>query len=80
VSSKSARQSYLVLAIGATRAALAQCYAMAAPQAQQAVAAIFVDTYGEDAACECIDIGASPGLWLEGDPIYMRAVAAGSAA
>jgi hypothetical protein len=70
------RTSYLVAAIGATKGALAQCFAQSPGDAARAVAALALDVLGEKCACCCIDTGAAPGLWLTGDPAYIRAAIA----
>lgn len=68
--------SYLVAAIGATRGALVQCFARSGAQAERAVRAIALDTFRSDAECHCIDTGAPAGLWIDGDPSYIRAAIA----
>jgi hypothetical protein len=71
------QQSYLVAAIGQTKAVIVQCHAHNHEEANMAVAALFLDTYGETANAQCIDTGAAVGTWIEGDPAYIRSVVEG---
>lgn len=69
-------KSYLVAAIGATKGALIQCFADSEAQANAAVEALFIDTYGEPAEVQVIDMGAPASVFIEGDPEYIRSVLA----
>jgi len=70
------RASYLVAALGYSKGALAQCFARSPGEAARAVAALAIDTLGEECECQCIDTGAIPGLWIPGDPAHIRAAIA----
>jgi hypothetical protein len=72
------RISYLVAAMGSSKGALAQCFARSPTEAVNAVAALALDAFGEECECDCIDTEAAPGLWIEGDPTYIRAAIAGA--
>lgn len=73
-SPKTPRTSYLVAAMGPSRGALMQCYAHDAAEAERFVNAACLDWLGEDTECVCIDTGGAPGLFIKGDPAYIRRV------
>jgi hypothetical protein len=58
--------------MGQTKGVIAQAYATSERAAERAVNAMFVDTFGEDAQAVVIDVDAAPGLWIEGNPAYIR--------
>jgi len=68
------KTSYLVAATGVTRGLLAQVFARDEGKACAAVNAAALDFCGEAMECLVIDTEATPGLWFEGDPAYIRAV------
>ena len=72
-------RSYLVAALGMHRGALVQCFARSEAHAERAVRALARDVLSENAECRCIDTGAPAGLWIEGDPAYVRAALAKAA-
>jgi hypothetical protein len=67
------KTSFLIAAIGANHAVLAQCFANTESDACKAIAALFLDDKGAQATeIACIDTGAMPGLWMPADPQYLR--------
>jgi hypothetical protein len=70
------RSSYLIAATSGTKGVIVQCFARSPEQALRAVGALALDVFGEECECVCIDTEAAPGLWLEGDPAYIRAAIA----
>jgi hypothetical protein len=67
---------YMVSVIGNTRAVLASCFANTREQAESACAALFVDAFGQNGEATAFDEGATPGIWIEGSPEYVRSVLA----
>jgi hypothetical protein len=59
------RESYLVLAVGKQRAAIAQCFAQSEAHAEAAVSALAADSFGEACTTKVFDRGACPGFWLD---------------
>ncbi|WP_186200623.1 hypothetical protein [Burkholderia gladioli] len=63
---------YLVAVTSQTKGVLASCFADTKERAEVAVKALFVDTFEEDGDAIAFDEGATPGIWIEGSPEYIR--------
>ena len=71
-----AKESYLVAVIGETKAVITSIFDTTKERAEPACAALFVDTFGEDGTATAFDTGATPNVWIEGRPEYIRSVIA----
>lgn len=66
---------YLIAATNSTHGVIASCPADTESDACAAVDALFTDHFGAPPdRCRCVDVGALPSLWVQGDPAYIDEV------
>ncbi|WP_175969643.1 hypothetical protein [Burkholderia sp. BCC0322] len=70
------KTSYLVAVTSQRKGVLMQCFARTKERAESACEALFADTFHEDGQATAFDEDAVVGIWIEGDPDYIRSVIA----
>jgi hypothetical protein len=65
-------ECYLVAIVGKSKGALVSVHTRNELDARRCTEGLWLDIEDEYTESACIDIGAKPGLWIEGDPAYIR--------